>query len=249
MISAKYGFICLCVPKAASRSLITALRMAAEDAEVHALPIAEVYRLRPEVAGYFSFALLRHPFTRALSWYRELFFAEGVYGAHYHRYRDNRGSALFDAAAGQRVTLRGAVADIAGPAAKRAKRERLFAKHPSLAHARTFEDVCVWLRSRAGRDAGADRHFLSQHVQVRLPDGRPPHRVGRFENIDAELAGIAAQLGMPTPALPRLNTMAGWQAPAAALTAARSQAKAELSERCRALLRQRYAGDFALGGY
>ena len=249
VISAKYRFICLCVPKVASRSLITALRMVDEQAEVLALPIADVYRLRPEAERYFSFALLRHPFTRTISWYRELFFAEDIYSANYHHYRGNRGTTLFDAAADQRVRLRGAVADIAAPDAKRDKRERLLAKYRSLAEVRTFEDVCVWLHSRAGRDAGADRHFLSQHVQTRLPNGRPPQRVGRFENIDADLAGIAARIGMPVPALPLLNTMAGWQAPRSTLAVARSRARTELNDRCRALLRRRYAGDFALGGY
>lgn len=78
---------------------------------------------------------------------------------------------------------------------------------------------------------------------------RLPDFVGRLENFRADLDHVASQVGSPEPALPMLDTMAGWRTTPEALRAARSKAAVQLTDRNRALLRKRYEGDFMLGGY
>ena len=250
IVSSKYRFLCICIPKVASRSLMAALRNTDPDVEIfRKMRIGEVYARRPEAREYFSFAFIRHPFTRAFSLYRELLCSAAVYAAGYHRYRDEWNTSFFDPVADRVVRLRPPLADLALPAHKEEKRRRLFARFYGLDRTYSFDDFCEWLATPWGSDAVADRHFLSQHVQVRLDDDRLPDFVGLFEQLDADLERIARRIGMPTPALPMLNTMAGWQSTPDELAAARSAISACLDDRNRKLLASRYAGDFALGGY
>ena len=217
IVSRRYGYLWLCIPKVASRSLMRALRRADPDAEVFVNErVRDVYAMRPEARNYFSFAFVRHPFGRALSFHRELHVAPTIYtGA-------------------QRLH-------------KEEKRRELFDRFPGLAETGGFEDFCRWLNTPYGSDAFADRHFLSQHVQGHLGgDKRRPDFIGRLENIDADLRRIAAHLDMPMPALSMLNTMVGWQATPETLNAARSAMEAHLTERSEALLRARYADDLEL---
>lgn len=69
--------------------------------------------------------------------------------------------------------------------------------------------MCRWLNTPDGSDAFADRHILSQLVQIRMQSGHLPDFIGRFENINADLDRVAERLGLPTPALPMPNTVAG----------------------------------------
>lgn len=216
IVSRKYGYLWLCVPKVASRSIMRTLRNADPDAEVlHDMRICDVYAMHPEARDYYSFAFVRHPFDRTLSFHRELHCAHTIYGG------------------AQRLH-------------KGEKRQSFFRRFHGLAETRSFDDVCRWLNTPYGSDAFADRHFLSQHLQVRLDDGCLPDFIGRLENLDEDLKQVAMKVGMPAPALPRLNTMAGWQATSSALRAARWVAKAHLTEQNKALLRTRYAGDLEL---
>ena len=250
VVSSKYRFLCICVPKVASRSLMAALRNADPEVEVfYKMRIGEVYAARPDAREYSSFAFVRHPFTRAFSLYWELLRSAAVYAAGYHRYRDKWNTSFFDPVAGRMVRLRPPLADLALPAHKEKKRRTLFTRFYGLDRTYSFDDFCEWLATPWGSDAVADRHFLSQHAQIRLDGDRLPDFVGRFEQLDADIERIARRIGMPTPALPMLNTMAGWQSTPDALAAARSAASACLNDRNRRLLAFRYAGDFALGGY
>ena len=250
VVSSKYRFLCICIPKVASRSLMAALRNADPDVEVfYKMRIGEVYAARPEAREYFSFTFIRHPFTRAFSLYWELLCSAAVYATDYHRYRDEWNTSFFDPVAGRMVRLRPPLADLALPAHKEEKRRRLFARFYGLDRTYSFDDFCEWLATPWGSDAVADRHFLSQHVQVRLDDDRLPDFIGRFEQLDADLERIARRIDMPTPALPMLNTMAGWQSTPDELAAARSAASACLDDRNKQLMASRYADDFALGGY
>ena len=99
-----------------------------------------------------------------------------------------------------------------------------------------FAEVCRWLDTPCGSDAFADRHWLSQHRQIRSGDGRLPDCLGRYEHLDADWRAIAEKLRMPYRALPRLNA----RAPGAAAAMDPDTAR---------LLRRRYAEDFRLGGY
>ncbi len=125
----------------------------------------------------------------------------------------------------------------------------LFDRFHGLEETPSFDDYCRWLNTHYGSDALADKHFRSQYLQIRMPNGGLPDFVGRCENLEADLNRIAAHLGMPSVAPPLLNTMAGWQATPEAVKAARSATEVLLTEPNKALLRARYAEDFALGGY
>ena len=95
---------------------------------------------------------------------------------------------------------------------------------------------CRWLDTPCGADAFADRHWLSQSRQIATADGRLPDFLGRCERLETDWRTVAGRLGLPPAPLPRLN-------------ASRSRFKAALDGESAALLRRRYAADFALGGY
>ena len=247
VISRKYRFLFICTPKVASRSLIASLRNADPEAEVvYHTPIGDVLAAYPEVEGYYSFAFIRHPFTRALSWYWDMAFARDVFARTYHLYRDKGDRAFYDPVAGRCVSFRTPLRELAAPSRKEAGARRLFDRFYGLAEAAGFDGVCRWLNTPYGSDAFANRHFLSQHLQIRVGGGRLPDFIGSLENIDADLGLVAERLCLPSPALPMLNTMAGWQATPDVLKAARSNAEAHLTERNKALLRARYASDLEL---
>ncbi len=220
IISRKYRYVWLCVPKVASRSIMAALQGSAPDNEIFTGKSAvELFALRPEARDYYSFAFVRNPYTRALSFYSDLHFAHRRYA---------------EAAACRR---------------KKEHAARFFKRFYGLAETGSFDDFCRWLSTPWASDAVADRHFLSQYLQIRLDGGRRPDFVGRFEHLDADFARVAGQLGLPVPALPLLHTMAGWRTTPAALQAARAAMSPHLTERNKALLRTRYAHDFDLGDW
>ncbi len=102
----------------------------------------------------------------------------------------------------------------------------------------TFAGFCRWLDTPWGSDAFADRHWLSQHRQIRAAGGRLPDFLGNWERLDADWRAVTARLGLPFRELPRLN--AGPRGVDAAEPPGTAIA---------ALLRRRYAEDFRIGGY
>ena len=219
IVSRTYKYIWIGNAKVASRSLLAALLSTDPDAEIiRNRSMANICTLYPEVKDYYSFAFVRHPFRRALSFYSELQFAHQRYP--------------------QVFRLR-----------KEKKRQDLFKRFFGLAEVHNFDDYCRWLNTWYGSDSFADRHFLSQHLLLRIDDGRLPDFIGRFENIESDLIRIARHLDMPAPVLPRLNSMAGWQTTPEALRTVQLTMSALLTEHNKALLRTRYANDFELGDY
>lgn len=215
IVSRKYRFLWMCNPKVASRSIISALQEADPDAEIiRGKNVSDVYARYPEVRDYYSFAFIRHPFARALSFHREIHFSREV-SVEQRRH-------------------------------KLEKRRQFFDRFHGLAETGCFDDYCLWLNTPYGSDAFADRHFLSQHVQIRLEDGRLPDFIGHVENIEADLNRVAEHVNMPVPALPTLNTMAGWQTTPDVLNDVRSEAEVHLTEPNKALLRTRYERDLEL---
>ena len=250
ILSRKHRCLWICTPKVASRSIMAALRSAIPDAEVILqMGLRDLFATRPETRDYYSFAFVRHPFHRTLSFYREVFFSPKIYADTYHRYQGKEERCVFDPVAGRSVLLNFPLREAASPAGKAQKGRGLFELFYGLEETTSFDDVCRWLNTPYGSDAFAERHFLSQHVQIRLPDGRLPDFIGRLENLDADLRRVATHLGMPALPLPMLNTMAGWQPTPEALQSARETTEVGLSERNRALLKTRYAGDLDLFGY
>ena len=249
VVSRKHNFVCICIPKVASHSLMAALSNVDADIEIFDLSIDELFAACPETAHYFVFSFVRHPFTRALSLYQELFLSREIYAADYHVHQDQTRRRFFDPLAENTFRLRRPPAESARPEYKDEKRHRLVHRYYGLGEVRNFDDYCDWLNTFFAADAFANRHFLSQHALTRIPGDRSPHFIGRFEELDADLSTLAERVGMPKPVMPTLNTMAGWHPAPDALAKARTAAGASLTERNKALLRRRYARDFALGNY
>ena len=202
VVSRRHRFLWICNPKVASRSIIDALLSADPDAEVFGTwTLDEILAVRPEVRGYFSFAFIRHPCHRALSFYAEKYAGRIRSGC---------------------------------PEAIRALVEPYWGVRPDM----TFAEWCRWLDTPYGSDRFANRHWLSQHRQIRLPDGRLPDFVGRYERLEADWKAVTARLGLPRRPLPWLN-----RRPVA------MAAEAHPDDGTAALLKRRYAEDFRLGGY
>ena len=201
IVSHRYRFLWICNPKAASRSIIRALRAADPDAElIRKRTLDEILDRRPALRAYFSFAFVRHPMGRTRSFHA-----------------DKHGLALHD---------------------RRARRWFIEPWH-GLHLGMRFPEFCRWLATPAGSDAFADRHWLSQHAQIRTREGRRPDFVGRWETLEEDWRTVTTSTGMPHRALPRLNAR---REPAPAPD------EAETPEVV-ALLRRRYAEDFRLWGY
>ncbi len=200
VVSRRYGFLWICNPKAASRSILAALRAADPGAElIRNRTLDEILAARPEIRGYYSFAFLRHPCRRAYSFYAD---------KHTLALRDRNAYRWFI--------------------------EPYYGLRPAM----SFGELCRWLATPCGSDAFADRHWLSQHRQIRFADGRLPDFVGCCERLDADWRTVTETLRLPFRELPRLNARPAGMAAGAPLPADTV-----------ALLRRRYAEDFRLGGY
>ena len=207
IVSARHRFLWLCVPKVASRSLIAALTEADPDALlVRDASVGEVYDLHPAARGYFTFAFVRHPYERALSFHAEL-------------------------------------------AMNARKRDDLLRPCHGVSQDSTFGEICRWLNTPYGSDAFADRHWLSQHLQLRLGRRRSPDFIGRFERLADDLDAVATHLGVRLPKLPLLNAAAGDGVSLESVRRDRSTRAARLGADCKGLLHARYAKDFELGCY
>lgn len=216
IVSHRFRCLWLCVPKVASRSIARALAKADPDAEV-----VSGRSLAALLAGRPELAdYFSFAFVRSPVARALSLHAELQFGQARNRGEQRR--------------------------AKREKREWLFARCPGLKRTDTFDAFCRWLATPYGSDEFADRHFLSQHLQIRGPDGRLPDFVGRLENLDADWGSVVAKLGLPAEPLPLLNTMAGWDAGENEARALRQDAEQSVRPTARALLRVRYAEDFRL---
>ena len=219
IVSRTHKYIWIGNAKVASRSLIAAL--------LGVDPNAEIIRNRSiaDIYAVYPEAKNYYSFTFVRHpFYRAISFYSELWSAHQH------------------------YTEIFRPRKER-KRQHIFQRFFGLAQVRSFDDYCRWLNTWCGFDSFADRHFLSQYLSIRLESNRLPNFVGRFENIQSDLSHIASHLDMPTPTLPRLNTMIGWQATPESLRIARATTTNLLTERNKTLLRKRYADDFELGGY
>ncbi|MDE0280898.1 MAG: sulfotransferase family 2 domain-containing protein, partial [Gammaproteobacteria bacterium] len=201
LVSRRYRFVWLCNPKVASRSLIAGLRAADPDAElVRHATFAEILAARPGIAGYTSFAFVRHPVARCFS-----------------LWRDKHALAL----------------------RRRDAYRRFIEPWHGLAAGMDFAGFCRWLATPCGSDAFADRHWLSQHRQIRTAGGRLPDFIGAFERLDEDWRVLCGRLGIAHRALPRLNAGPAGGVPE----------DDRLDAGTHALLARRYAEDFRLGGY
>lgn len=219
IVSRHYRYVWLCNPKVASRSIMAALRSVTPDAEVF-----------NGLSAARLFALrpeARHYYRFAFV--RHPFTRALSLHAELHRFdRHHQGDQ-------RRI--------------KRDKGRALFERFHGLSDTVAFKDYCRWLATPYASDQVADRHFLSQHLQLVGDDGQPPDFIGRFENLATDFNQVVHQLGLPQTALPLKNTMAGWAASPAALDAARSTSRNHLTPANKALLAVRYAQDLLFGDY
>ena len=216
IVSREHRAIWLCVPKAASRSTIAALTRMDPDAEL----------IRDKTIAQIC---SMYPPVR------------GYTSFAFIRHPFQRALSLYAEMRFHRQRFEGE------HLAPKEERQRHFAKtFYGLAEVDGFDGFCEWLNTPYGSDVFADRHFLSQHLQIRLADGRLPDFIGCVDNIEEDLKRVASQLGMAAPALPMLNTVAGWSPTPAAVEAARVSLCAELNAGNKALLRRRYAEDLKL---
>ena len=200
IVSQRYRFLWICNPKAASRSLIAALR-AADPAAVliRGRTLEQVLARYPEAGEFFRFAFVRHPYHRTRSFHA-----------------DKHALALRE------------------PDARRWFIEPWHGLRTGMCLA----ELCRWLETPCGADAFADRHWLSQSRQLAAGDGRMPDFIGRYETLEADWRALSERLRLPPVPLPRLNVSAAGPAD-----------EAGPDRDIAALLRRRYAADFALGGY
>ena len=78
IVSRKYGYLWLCIPKVASRSIKAVLCKIDEDAELIAgKSVFEVFAAYPEARDYYSFAFVRDPCRRAYSLYADKYVQHG----------------------------------------------------------------------------------------------------------------------------------------------------------------------------
>ena len=219
IISREYRYVWFCIPKVASRSIMAALRSVTPDAEVFSGLSATRLFALRPEARHYY----RFAFIRH-PFTRALSLHAELHRFHRHHHGDQR-----------RI--------------KRDKRRRLFERSHGLSDTVAFNDYCRWLATPYAADEVADRHVLSQHLQLVGDDGRPPDFIGRFESLANDFSQVLHQLGLPQAALPLKNTMAGWEASPAAVDAARSTSRAHLTPANKALLAARYAQDLQFGDY
>ena len=149
IISRKYRYIWLCVPKAASRSIMAALQGITPDDEIFTgTSAAELFAQRPEARDYYSFAFVRNPYTRALSFYADLHFAHLRYSGAAARRRKKERSARF------------------------------FKRFYGLAETGDFDDFCRWLNTPWASERGR-RPPLSVAIPADSPRRRAPARLRR----------------------------------------------------------------------
>ena len=193
ILSHRYRFVWLCVPKVASRSIIEGLLSADPEAElITGRTIDEILADHPRARGYFSFAFVRDPCQRTLSCYLD---------------------------------------KLAVPCDEPIHRERI-EPYYGLRAGMSFKEVCRWLATPFGADTFAERHWLSQHLQIRIGGGLPDF-VGAYEDLEADWRTVSSRIGLPLVDLPRLN-------------AAPAGPAQPFDDEIVALLRRRYADDFEL---
>ena len=114
-----------------------------------------------------------------------------------------------------------------------------FCKYYGLSKNISFDNLCVWLNTPYGSDIVANRHWLSQHIQIRLEGGRMPNFIGHYDSINKDWKMVCTYLGMPTYNLPTLNARPNWL----------PTLESCLSDNNKTLLKTRYLEDLKLMNY
>ena len=208
------------IPKTASESTLAAMLGSDPDCRVFKMNYAELYELRPEAREWFTFAFVRHPFERALSFWSEIHFAHERY-ADRADVQKRRSDYMFERCYGLSET-------------------RDFDDYCRWLRTPYAADSCV------DRHVASQSALLAAAAGGR---GRPLDFIGRMENLDADWRRVAARIGASIPKPPLAHSAVGWEAAPDAVKATRAARAGFLTERNKALLAARYADDLELGGY
>lgn len=219
VLSRKYRCVWLRVTKSASSSILAALLATDPGCVILRAECGELYARHPEARDWFTFAFLRHPFSRALSFWSEIHCVR--WGPEARRTKPEKRARKLERCYGLAETVD-------------------FDAYCAWLHtpygADAYTDVHVLSQSARISASAAAR-------------GRPLDFIGRVEQLDADWAKVVGEIGLPCPRLPVLNSLAGWECSPGDLDTGRAARSLLLTEPNKALLASRYADDLALGGY
>lgn len=219
VLSRKYRCVWIRITKNASTSILAALLATDPDCVMLRVERGELYERYPEALDWFTFAFLRHPFSRALSFWSDV---------HYARWDPAPLPTKLEKRARKLERCYGLAETVD------------FDAYCAWLHtpygADAYTDVHVMSQSV----------WISAAAEAR---GRPPDFIGRVEQLDADWAKVVGEIGLPCPHLPVLHSLAGWERSRGDLDTGRAARSLHLTEHNKALLASRYADDLALGGY
>ena len=220
VVSPEYRYLWIRNPKVASESILTLLRGTDPSAERFVnKSAADVYARRPEARTYYSFAFVRHPFDRALSFYADVFLSPETYTREQRLHRRERSRVFFRGCYGleEAGSFDGYCQWLNTPYGSDAFADRHF----------------------------KSQHLQLGLADGRLPDfiGRFENLDADWKQVAVRLGLSATTL----PKLN--TTAGWQPPSPEALQAARAERAAQLTEQNRALLRMRYADDLKLFGY
>lgn len=213
VVSDRFRFVWVGIPKAATRSILTALVREPEvdlGARVRREPLHELLRIVPELSDYYKFTFVRNPWSRVVSCYAD---------------------------------------KILKPNEKALK---ILERFPDLTPEMAFRDFVVFLsEAEGGSDAGADRHWLSQHRFITDESGSTVlvDHIGASERLQDEFGRICERLSLPSLELPYLNTRVGWRGSAREVTTNPVYYRDFYDAETRDRIARRYARDIDLFGY
>ena len=214
VITDKYRFLWVGIPKVATRSILTALyREPAVDIagkEVN----EELWRLLKQneiFHEYFKFAFVRNPWARIVSSYLNKIW----------RFREDTQRDIIN-------------------------------RYSALRFRMPFEKfIRFLLDDPSGRDEGANRHWMSQHVFVTGDNGEIlVDFIGKMENLKKDFATVCRRIGLPEIHLPWLNSREGWKVDNQLLNQKDPfYYRTYFTDETRELVRKRYRKDIEIFGY
>lgn len=226
VISDAYSFIWVGIPKAATRTFLTALAKPEQRMKegppwlVDEPPIdvggrivrealEDILVREPKYDSYFKFSFVRNPWDRVVSCYRDKIATD---------YEENR---------------------------------RRASRFSGISVGMSFVEFVEFLtETTEGSDESADRHWLSQYRFVTDRSGRLlVDFVGKLESLDEDWRQARDLAGLPPIELRKLNTRFGWEISDERLRIEAEGYRHQYDQRTRNMIQKRYAKDIELFGY